>query len=564
MPNSRQRFMSTVAAFVAVAAGTAALAAGAPPPIRFADESAARGVADPGVNSTGPIFADYDGDGDLDIFVPVEDLVDGLADRLFENDGKGRFRDVAEARGVQNRVSFSRGASWGDFDNDGDLDLAIANMPPGVQRVKHVPTTLFRNLLKETGEARFENVTRQAKLMRAGNAKDAEIGGIGDTGAGVAWGDYDGDGWLDLFWKNADEDIENALFRNNRDGTFTDVTQAAGVKVQEKLHKSNAQGAPSWTDVDQDGKLDLIVTNEGDAKFVLRNKGDGTFEDITRSRKPPGAVPFVNPGNAEGACIGDIDNDGDLDVFLPTADQANRLFASRLKEKGVLTYEDVTFAAGVGDMGGARGCTMADFDNDGWLDIYVNNGGLSNVLINDVIKEFPPFVQFYIAWKPAENVLYRNDGNGTFTDVTKGSGAEGLGIGSGVGAADVNDDGFPDLFVTNRTYYSGPQRVSDPGQNRLFVNRGNRNGWIKVALQGSRSNRDGYGALVTLVSGDLRQLRERQSAHGYNSTNDPVLHFGLGARTKVDRIEVKWPSGAVQVIENPQPRTVLRIVEPVG
>jgi hypothetical protein len=543
--------------------GGEALAAGAAPAIRFSDEAQVRGVQDLAVNSTGPTFGDYDGDGDLDIFVPVEDLAPGLADRLFENDGRGMFRDVAADRGVQNPGSLNRGAVFCDFDNDGDLDLLAANLPPGQAREKHVPTSLFRNLLKETGTPRFENVTRAAKLMRAGNANDEKIGGIGDTSGGVGCADYDRDGDLDLYWKNADGDIENALFRNEGNWTFTDVTAGSGTAVQSKLRESNAQGSPNWTDVDQDGWIDLLVTNERDSKILLRNKGDGTFEDITRSRRPPSGIPFLNPGYAQGACIADFDNDGDMDVYLPLADQANRLLMSRLKEKGALGYEDVTLKSGAGDMRGARGCAVADFDNDGHVDIYVNNGGPSNTLINDVIPDFPPFVQFYIAWEQAGNALLRNNGDGTFSDVTRGSGAEGLGIGAGVGAADINADGFPDLFVANRTYYAAGKRVSpQAGQNRLYVNRGNRNNWVKVKLEGARSNRDGYGAMIKVVAGDLVQYHEKQSAHGYNSTSDPLITFGLGARTSVDEIEVRWPSGTVQRFAAPTVRTVVRIVEP--
>jgi hypothetical protein len=538
-------------------------ARGASAPIRFSDEAALRGVADPAVNSTGPTFGDYDNDGDLDVFVPVEDLAAGLADRLFENDGQGRFTDVAAARGVQNLGSFSRGAVFCDLDNDGDLDLLSANMPPGQARQRHVPTTLYRSQLKESGSATFADVTRAAGLMRAGNENDQKIGGIGDTAGGVACADYDNDGDLDIFWKNADGDIENALFRNEGHWTFTDVTSSAGAAVQAKLKESNAQGSPNWTDVDQDGRIDLLITNERDSKILLRNKGDGTFEDITRSRRPPSGIPFINPGYAQGACIADYDNDGDMDVYLPLADQANRLILSRLVEKGALTYEDTTLKSGAGDMGGARGCTAADFDNDGDIDLYVNNGGPSNTLINDVIGDFPPFVQFYIAWEPAANVLLLNNGDATFVDATRGSGAEGMGIGSGVGAADVNADGFPDIYVTNRTYYSAGKQVSPvAGKTQLLMNRGNRNGWIKVRLQGTRSNRDGLGARIKVVAGDLVQHHETTNAHGYNSTNDPVITFGLGARKGVERIEVRWPSGVTQVVEQPRLRSTVTIVEP--
>ena len=174
-----------LSALLAVTVGGSLEAAGGKAPISFVDETVARGVQDLGVNSTGPTFGDYDGDGGVDIFVPVEDLAPGLHDRLFENDGKGRFRDVAAARGVQNPGSLSRGAVFCDFDGDGDRDLLSANMPPGQPRQRHVPTTLYRNQLRETGRADFVDVTRAAGLMRTGNAKDAEIGGIGDTAGGV-------------------------------------------------------------------------------------------------------------------------------------------------------------------------------------------------------------------------------------------------------------------------------------------------------------------------------------------------------------------------------------------
>lgn len=531
--------------------------------IRFVDETEARGVRDLAVNATGPTFGDYDGDGDLDIFVPVEDLAPGLTDRLFENDGRGVFRDVAAERGVQNPGSLSRGAVFCDFDNDGDADLLSANMPPGQARQRHVPTTLYRNQLKESGAARFLDVTREAGLMRAGNELDAKIGGIGDTAGGVGCADYDRDGDLDVFWKNTDGDIDNALFRNEGDWRFVDVTAAAGAAVQAGLKESNAQGSPNWIDFDQDGWMDLLITNERDSKVLLRNDGQGRFVDITRGRRPPTGLPFLNPGYAQGACVADFDRDGDMDVYLPMADQAGRMILNRLRETGTLSFEDVTLKSGAGVIRGARGCVAADFDNDGAVDLYLNNGGPSNILINDVIAGFPPFVQFYIAWEPALNTLLRNRGDGTFEDVTRGSGAEGLGIGSGVGAADLNNDGFADLFVTNRTYYALEKQVSpSPGQNRLFINRGNRNAWVKVALQGNLSNRDGYGARVTVVAGDLVQHHEKQSAHGYNSTNDPVLTFGLGSRTAVDRIEVVWPSGVRQVIERPAVRSLVTIVEP--
>ena len=528
-------------------------------PIQFKDESYQSGVASEGVNSSGPTFIDYDNDGDIDIYVVTEYHGKGQGNRLFENQGDRMFVDVAELRGVDNDNALGRGASWGDYDNDGDMDLAISNLPP-TDKSTHIPTTLYKNLLKETGEPNFQNVTREAQLFRKGNEDDLKIGGIGNTGAGIAWADYDNDGDLDLYWKCADFDIENALFRNNGDGTFTDVTEETGTGVLEFVLEANSQGAPSWTDVDHDGYVDLLVTNEGDKKILFLNDQEGSFKNITTSFRPPSGVVFLNPGNANGACIGDIDNDGDMDVFLSTSDQANRLYISLLKDTGQLSYKDITLTSGVSHKSGARGCAMGDFDNDGLIDIYVNNGGLADTLINDVI-DIPIFVQFYIAIEPDVNKLFRNNGDLTFSDLTWRSRASGYGVGSGVGTADLDEDGFLDIFFTNRTFYTGGEQITESDRNYLLFNRGNRNNWLTVNLVGQESNTNGYGAKVTLAADDLTQYREATSAHGYNSGNDPRMHFGLGNKSSIDFIEVLWPSGKKSKVMNPSINQTVTIEE---
>ena len=528
-------------------------------PIRFKDESFQSGIASESVNASGPTFIDYDNDGDIDIYVVTEYHGEGQGNRLFENQGDRMFVDVAELRGVDNDNALGRGASWGDYDNDGDMDLAISNLPP-TDRSTHIPTTLYKNLLKETGEPSFQNVTREAQLLRKGNKNDLDIGGIGNTGAGIAWADYDNDGDLDLYWKCADFDVENALFRNNGDGTFTDVTEETGTGVLEFVLEANSQGAPSWTDANHDGYVDLLVTNEGDKKILFLNDQEGSFKNITSSFRPPSGVVFLNPGNANGACIGDIDNDGDMDVFLPTSDQANRLYISLLKDTGQLSYKDITLTSGVSNKSGARGCAMGDFDNDGLIDIYVNNGGLADTLINDVI-DIPIFVQFYIAIEPDVNKLFRNNGDLTFSDLAWRSRASGYGVGSGVGTADLDEDGFLDIFFTNRTFYTGGEQITKSDRNYLLFNRGNRNNWLTVNLVGEESNTNGYGAKVTLASDDLTQYREATSAHGYNSGNDPRMHFGLGKKSSVDFIEVIWPSGKKTKLVNPSINQTVTIKE---
>ena len=528
-------------------------------PIRFKDESHQSGIASVGVNSSGPTFIDYDNDGDIDIYVVTEYHGEGQGNRLFENQGDRVFIDVASIRGVDNENALGRGASWGDYDNDGDIDLAISNLPP-TDKSKHIPTTLYKNLLKETGEPNFENVTIEAQLFRKDNENDRKIGGIGNTGAGIAWADYDNDGDLDLYWKCADFDVENALFRNNGDGTFTDVTDETGTGVLDFVLEGNSQGAPSWTDADHDGYVDLLVTNEGDRKILFLNDQKGSFKNITTSFRPPSGTAFLNPGNANGACIGDIDNDGDMDVFLPTADQANRLYISLLNDTGQLSYKDITLSSGVSHKAGARGCAMGDFDNDGLIDIYVNNGGLADTLINDVI-DIPIFVQFYIAIEPDVNKLYRNNGDLTFSDLTWRSRASGYGVGSGVGTADLDEDGFLDIFFTNRTFYTGGEQITESDRNYLLFNKGNRNNWLKINLLGKESNTNGYGARVMMSSGDLKQYREATSAHGYNSGNDPRMHFGLGKASSVDLIEVIWPSGKRSEVIQPSINQTITIKE---
>ena len=203
---------------------------------------------------------------------------------------------------------------------------------------------------------------------------------------------------------------------------------------------------------------------------------------------------------------------------------------------------------------------MGDFDNDGLVDIYVNNGGLADTLINDVI-DIPIFVQFYIAIEPDVNKLFRNNGDLTFSDLTWRSRASGYGVGSGVGTADLDDDGFLDIFFTNRTFYTGGEQITKSDRNYLLFNRGNRNNWLTVNLVGQESNTNAYGARVSLSSGDLTQYREATSAHGYNSGNDPRMHFGLGNKSSIDFIEVLWPSGKKSKLLNPSINQTVTIKE---
>lgn len=520
--------------------------------IRFTDISDSSGISDPGLDGAGVAFADYDNDGDIDVYVSNADsgaIESDVHNRLWENDGTGKFQDVSKARGVDNFGGLGRGVSWGDYDNDGDKDLLVGNMQSSRASDTTPPSTLYKNMLSETGSANFINVTREAGFMRQGNEADAKAGGPSDTSGGIAWADYNNDGLLDILWRTTDYDIDHALFKNNGDGTFSDRTVKTGVTLVGKIDKMNLQGAGGWFDMDQDGDLDLLVSVEGDSNVLLLNNGDETFQDITRSMKPPSGLAFLNNGNANGVCLGDVDNDGDTDAFFPLADQANRLVKNELAETGKVSFTDITLSSGVGDLGGARGCTMADYDNDGYLDIYTNNGGLSRHLANDILEGLPVFVQFYIAYEDAPNVLMRNNGDNTFTDVTEQSGAISDGVGIGVASGDVNDDGFPDLFVANKTYHKDGETLSGINQNYLYLNSGTDNNWLKVTLKRGSDRRSILNTRVRAYAGDIVVTREVFSSTGYNSVDDPDLIFGIGQREAIDKLEVTWPNGDTEVFE---------------
>lgn len=178
---------------------------------------------------------------------------------------------------------------------------------------------------------------------------------------------------------------------------------------------------------------------------------------------------------------------------------------------------------------------------------------------DDVVGVVPLSVQFYIAWTPGRKTLLRNNGDNTFTDITEGSGAEGMGIGTGVASGDINNDGFADILATSRTYYNSGKLVSAAQRNRLLLHRGNSNRWLRIKLIGRSGNSNAYNARVRVVAGILEQHRELFSATGYNSADDPTLLFGLGARDKVNLVEVTWPGGEVQTLRNLRPGQTLTI-----
>jgi len=371
-----------------------------------------------------------------------------------------------------------------------------------------------------------------------------DIAGVGCTGSsrGVAWGDYDNDGDLDLYVANYNE--ANVLYRNNGDGTFTDVTSEAGVGCI-----SHSYGV-AWGDYDNDGDLDLYVANYG-ANVLYRNNGDGTFTDVTSE------AGVSCTGSSLGVAWGDYDNDGDLDLYVANHYEANVLY----KNNGDGTFTDVTGAAGVGCTGSSYGVAWGDYDNDGDLDLYVTNYE-ANVLyrnngdgtFTDVTSEAGVSctgssrgvawgdydndgdLDLYVANYNEANVLYRNNGDGTFTDVTSEAGVGCTGHSLGVAWGDYDNDGDLDLYVTNdganvlyRNNGDGTFTmvgagvgctgssygvawgdydndghldlyVANSGANVLYRNNGNLNHWLQIRLHGTISNRSAIGTKVKVIA----------------------------------------------------------------
>ena len=482
----------------------------------------------------GAAWGDYDGDGDLDLYVTANG-----PDILYRNDG-GVFTDVAAEAGIVD-VCNSYGAAWADYDNDGDLDIyVVCRSEDAIKDLDHVayePNILYRN----DGDGTFTNVAAEAGVDSVAH------------GSGAAWVDYDMDGWLDLYvanWGVADFGIMkattefNLLYRNNRDGTFTDMAEVAGVTGRSGPFDMD-RGLPTelsgltfmglWSDFDNDGDPDLLECSEQGASSLFQNQGDGTFTDVTV------AAGMLLRGSCMGVDSGDYDRNGYLDIYW-TNFRENYLW----KADGKGLFLESARDAGVAEAQVGWATEFIDFDNDGWLDIYVVNGVIGMpVEITGEGKGHGKSV-----FEP--NALYRNNGDGTFSDVTALAGFNHDGVGRGAAVADYDNDGDLDIYLVNAD-----------GPNILYRNEiGNRNNWIKLRFTGKASNARGVGVRVRLDTSEWSQIAEVKSGSGYLSGNDPELLFGLGELDAATTIVVQWPSGAVQTIRDVAANQTLTIQEP--
>lgn len=483
--------------------------------------------------STGAAWSDFDGDGQLDLF--IFGGVDG--NRLYKQN-KGRFTDVTEKAGIKlSRASFA--GVFGDYDNDGCPDLYISNHAS--QPTVGDNDTLYHNNCDGT----FTDVTDKA--------------GIRDSyhGRGAAWADYNGDGLLDIYVANYglqqgnDYNSEpNILYRNNGNGTFTNVTEAAGVTgvancnpgpLPQSITSLHLVGGPYkesyqpiWFDYNNDGRPDLFISTDSGVSPLYRNNGNGTFTDVT---KESGLCTLAT---GMGVTAGDYNNDGWLDLYVTNTGD-NFLW----KNNGDGTFTESARRLAVNDgLSIGWGAGFLDYDNDGWLDLYTVNGTVSGTL----------------PWNPEIgkkriDKLYHSSGGKAFRDVASREGIYGNDDKEAAAFADYNGDGFTDVLVIGSW-------INPLSQHRLYQNQGNGNHWLTVKLRGTTSNRDGIGARITVKSGGLSQIREVVSGSSFISQNSLWQTFGLGRSSKIDSLEVRWPSGQTQRLTNVSANQTLQLTEP--
>ena len=491
----------------------------------------------------GVALFDYDGDDYLDIYLVSGAAIPSLQkespaywNRLFHNNRDGTFTDVTAKAGVSG-AGYGMGVAVGDFNNDGHPDLFVANV---------TGNQLFRN----NGDSTFTDVTRKAGV------EGARIDGKKMWSVGAGWFDYNNDGLLDLFvvnyckWAvNEDpycslkdgvraychpkhyEPLHNTLYRNNGDGTFTDVSRETGIAA----HLGKGMSV-SFADFDGDGFLDAFVANDTTPNFLFHNIGGKKFEEVGLMA----GVAYSLDGKAlsgMGSDFRDVNNDGLPDIWHTAVEHETfPLYINRAKGK----FVDLTASSALSSTAGMSGWGngMYDFDNDGWKDLFVAR---SNVMDNISVLGARQY--------PEPNSIFRNLGNGKFEEINLPGEAPHRGVAFG----DLDNDGRVDMVVT---VLGGPAKV-------LRNTSGGTHHWILLKLIGTKSNQMGLGAQVkvTTVDGQI-QWNEATTAVGYAASNDARVHFGLGANQSIKEVEIRWPSGVRQLLHDVKANQVLTVREP--
>ena len=456
------------------------------------------------------IWGDFNNDGYLDLFVANGDGTNSF----YLNNGNEIFTGVTGRDPVEDNDQDHIGAAQGDYDNDGNLDLVVSG---GIAVPAGLPTALYHG----NGDGTFSRVS--------GGDLTNRLGHFGPC----SWADYDHDGFLDLFV--ADHGYQgsgatNALFHNNGDGTFTKITSGA-------IATDKGDGfACLWADYDNDGFDDLLVCNLGHSdsgiatNFLYHNNGDGTFTRVTNTAVHLGTDLWVD--GSPGGAWGDYDNDGFQDFFAAGNDSTSDRLYHNNGDGTFITVLNFLRLSGTASLGGSWG----DYDNDGYLDLLIRTGD-------------------------GRNRVFHNNGNGTFTEVSQGPIVTDNFVGYSCWTADWVDydsDGFLDLFV------AASADNSSITANLLYHNTGNSNAWLEVKLVGTVANRSAIGAKVrvhaTIGGKTFWQMREVRAGGAYGGSL--VSHFGLGDATNVDDLRIEWPSGTVQEFQNVAAKQILTYIEP--
>jgi hypothetical protein len=482
---------------------------------------------------TGVAFLDYDNDGILDLFFTNGSTLESTSpvprSYLYRGSKDGTFTDVTASAGV-GRSGWGQGVAVGDYDNDGFPDIYLTFYGQNV---------LFHN----NGDGTFTDVTAKAGVAAGGWSTSA------------AWADYDSDGKLDLYvTRYIDFDLATAplpgarvpgvnctyrgfpvmcgprglhgardiLYHNNGDGTFTDVTERAGID------RSRYRGlGVVWGDYNNDGRPDVLVANDAQPNLLYRNRGDGTFEEVAL----PAGVAVDEDGRERagmGIDFADYDNDGWLDIAI------GNFFGepcSLYRNRHDGTFEETTWSSGIGRptipvlTWGAR---FFDYDNDGWKDLVFGNGHVYPEVDTHGLDE--TYAQ--------RAILFHNDGGRTFSDVGRAAGSAWgeRWAARGVAVGDYDNDGHVDIVIA--VVNKAPVLLRNRG--------GDANHWLSIRLQGTQSNRDAIGARIKVTAGGRSMMEEVRSGGSYLSQSDLRAHFGLGGATAADRVEISWPSGTIE------------------
>ena len=499
---------------------------------------------------TGVAIFDYDQDGRLDIFFVNGTRLDLASDqsptnRLYRNLGEWRFEEVTVEAGLVHS-GWGQGACVGDFDNDGWTDLFVSYYGENV---------LYRN----QGDGSFTDVSEKAGIQAPRR-----------WNSGCTFLDYNQDGHLDLFianyvdfgdatryepgsvqtckWRGIDvmcgprglATAKNILYRSNGDGTFTDVSISSGITEAEGFYCL----MPVTLDFDRDGWTDLYVACDGAPNILYHNSGDGTFTDVAME-----SGTAVDENGEEqsgmGVSVGDYDSDGHLDVLVTNfSDETPTLYHN----DGSGAFTDTTFAAKLGHERKyvSWGVGLIDLDNDGWKDIFIANGH-----VYPEVDRYPSETTY----RQAKQV-FRNLGNGTFQDISRSAGAaiQAEKASRGAACGDLDGDGDLDIIVVNLN--ERPSVLRNDGEQA--------NNWLVVRLEGAQSNRSGIGARIQVTAGGRTQTDEVRSAGSYYSSDGLRVHFGLGRAPEAERIEIRWPSGARQVFKNVKGNRLVFIHETEG